>query len=559
MKGKFERRREETFLGKEDALSSRGPARVRVALAYPNTYPVGMANLGFQTIYRLLNGLEGISCERVFLPQAEEPPRSLESGQPVGEFDVLAFSVSFELDYPNLLRVLSLAGIPLLSSERGEESPLVMVGGVCTFLNPEPLAPFSDLFVVGEAEEILPNLFRAIEAWTIGEISKEELLFELAHIHGIYVPRFYRPIYGKEGRLAALEPVGDVPSSVERRYVKNLNSYPTFSPILTPESHFRDMMLVEGGKGCPRGCRFCVAGHLYRPFRWRSKENILSTVNRLGDKVRRVGLIGSALSDYPYLEELCGELVGLGYELALSSLRADALTEGLVEVLVRGRLKTVTIAPETGSERLREAIYKKLSDEQILRAVAVAARSGLKNLRLYFMVGLPGEEDEDIQAIAHLVKRIREVSDSYSPGAKGGQLTVSINPFVPKASTPFQWCPMEGEKVLSGKLKLIAQDLRQVTGVKIIGESPRMAVLQGIFSLGDRRVGMALFYRYQEGVTWGRAWRMAEVDPGGVVFREKPFDAFFPWDFLEVGLSKERLWWEYERALEGLRSGHPAF
>lgn len=520
---------------------------ITVALVYPNTYEVGIANLGFQTIHRLLSEYDGVLCERFFLPEKEKRARSIESGRQLTDCDIIAFSFSFELDYVHGLEMLFSAGIPLRSEERDEKLPLIMAGGVSVTLNPEPLAPVIDLFVIGESEEVLGTLLNRYVMWSRQGSLREEFLMSSAEIPGVYVPRLYRMEYGNKGSIVQIEPDLGVPSRVRRQYVRNLGLVPAFSHVVSPQSHFKDMFLVEVGRGCPRGCSFCASGFIYRPFRCRSGEELISLIESHDQGTRKVGLVGSAISDHHQFEDLCIELADRGYQLGVSSFRADALTPRLVDAFVRGGIRTLTMAPETGSEQLRLRIHKKLTDDEILEAVRMASRGGIPNLKLYFLIGFPFEEKNDITDIVQFVQRAHQ--EFFESKGRGVHMTVSVHPFVPKASTPFQWSPMEEIKSLREKLSVLEGGLRRIRGLRFLPKSPRNALLQGVFSLGDRRVGEALCYKARHRVHWKRAWEKAGIDPGFFVHREKTFEEILPWDVLDSGMNKGVLWREYKRAM----------
>lgn len=525
-------------------MHRRGRRRLSVALVYPNAYGVGMANLGFQTVYRLLNEIDGVRCERVFLDQEGTDVRSLETGRRLAHFHIIAFSLSFELDYLNVAQMLVSADLPLRSSHRDGTSPLVMAGGVSVTLNPEPLAPLIDLFVIGESEEVLEAVIDCYEIHHRARSSRQETLLALAQIPGVYVPRFYAFEYVAGGILAKIEPIQRVPSRVRRQWLQEIDSVQTFSPIVSPQSHFRDMFLVEVGRGCPRGCRFCASGYIYRPFRCRSKEALISTIGEQGEGTKRIGLVGSAVSDHRGFEDLCVELVGRGYQLGVSSFRADALTPRLVETFVQGGMRTLTLAPETGSEWLRWRIHKNLTDEEILAAVRAASAGGMTNLKLYFMVGFPFAEEDEISAILSLVKRIHR--EFFAPKSKRGRVTVSVHPFVPKPSTPLQWSQMEEAGSLARQLARIESGLQKISRIKVTPKSPRRALLQGLFSVGDRRVGEAICHKVQDRIHWKRAWQKAGIEPEPYLYRQKAFEEILPWDVLDSGISKKALWNEYE-------------
>src|SRR5438034_3062998 len=372
--------------------------KIAVALVYPNTYAVGMSNLGFQTIYRHLNSLPDEVCERVFLPNPEDAdemrrsgtsPFSLESLRPLADFQMIGFSVTYEGDYINVLRLLAMASIPLRAADRGARDPLVLMGGVCAFSNPEPLAPVMDFVVVGEGEELVVEL---MAAYRDGYRDRESFLTSLASLEGVYVPERYEMIHDADGTLADVRPRDGAPGIVTKRRLRDVNAFATVAAIKTPQAEYGHMALLEVGKGCGRGCRFCLEGQVYRPVRHRSVDTLRETVvamAKAGEK--RVGLVGACVSDYPWIGDLLKIVEENGLELSISSLRADSLTPDLVAALARGGHRTLTIAPEAGTERLRRAIRKAITDEQILTACDLVRAHGIPNLKPYFMIGQPTE------------------------------------------------------------------------------------------------------------------------------------------------------------------------
>ena len=420
--------------------------RIRVALIYPNRYEAGMANLGFHQVYRLFNESDAYVCERAFLPDPGSPPVSLESRRRLLDFDILAFSLSFENDYPNIISLLEGARIPLRTADRGEDFPLVMAGGVACMLNPEPVAPFIDCFLIGEAEEILPAFMEFF-----ADTSRKDLLSVLARdLPGVYVPSLYTVSYHEDGTLAAMTPAPGAPSRVPRVYVPDLAKVSTCSTVLTSGAAFSDSYLVEVSRGCPHGCRFCGAGFVYRPPRFRPPDLLRRCLEEGARVSSHVGLVGAAVSDLPDLEGLCRSAGDV--RLSFSSLRADCLTESLVAALKSGGVKTATVAPEAGSQRMRDVINKGISEGDILSAVRNLVAGGIPNLKLYFMVGFPGETDQDIEELISLCRKVKDVFLEESRVLKRiGEITVSLNAFVPKPATPFQWagmddaCPLETE------------------------------------------------------------------------------------------------------------------
>ena len=530
--------------------------RISVALVYPNTYAVGMSNLGFQTIYRHLNAIPDVVCERVFVPDAEDademrrsatPPFSLESRRPLTDFHLVGFSVTYEGDYINVLRLLAMAGIPLRAAARRAHDPLVLMGGVCAFSNPEPIAPFMDFVAVGEGEELVVEL---IAAYREGYRDREAFLTSLTTLDGIYVPGRYDAAYGADGTLAAVAARDRAPEVVVKRRLRNVNAFETVAAVKTPHAEYGHMALLEVGKGCGRGCRFCLEGQVYRPVRHRSVEALRETVARMAASgERRVGLVGACVSDYPWLGELLKIIEENGLELSISSLRADSLTEDLVTALARGGHRTLTMAPEAGTERLRWAVRKPISDAQLMSACDLVRSHGIPNLKTYFMIGQPTETSEDVEAIVDLAGRMLErlrVLDAS--GRPFGRLTLSISSFVPKPWTPFQWAPFDGAESLQAKLEIIKRGVRRFSNVRVLHENPREAALQALLARGDRRVGDFLELAASYDGDWRRALREWEGDPAFYTTRHRSTSERMPWDHFDVGVKKVGLIREWERA-----------
>ncbi len=530
--------------------------RISVALVYPNTYAVGMSNLGFQTIYRHLNAIPDVVCERVFAPDAEDaeemrrsatPPFSLESRRPLTDFHLVGFSVTYEGDYINVLRLLAMAGIPLRTAARRAHDPLVLMGGVCAFSNPEPMAPFMDFVVVGEGEELVVEL---IAAYREGYRDREAFLASLTTLDGIYVPGRYDAAYGADGTLAAVAARDGAPEVVVKRRLRNVNAFETVAAVKTPHAEYGHMALLEVGKGCGRGCRFCLEGQVYRPVRHRSVEALRETVAQMAASgERRVGLVGACVSDYPWLGELLKIIEENGLELSISSLRADSLTEDLVTALARGGHRTLTMAPEAGTERLRWAVRKPISDAQLMTACDLVRAHGIPNLKTYFMIGQPTETSEDVEAIVDLAGRMLErlrVLDAS--GRPFGRLTLSISSFVPKPWTPFQWAPFDGAESLQAKLEIIKRGVRRFSNVRVLHENPREAALQALLARGDRRVGDFLELAASYDGDWRRALREWEGDAAFYTTRHRSTSERMPWDHFEVGVKKAGLLREWERA-----------
>jgi len=427
--------------------------KIRVALVYPNLYHVGMSNLGFQSVYGLINTFDDIVCERVFLREEEnrtkEPPRSIESDRKLTDFDIIAFSTSFENDYLNLITILAEAGVPLLSSERLPPSPLIIAGGVTNSLNPEPLAPFIDCFIIGEAESILPSFFDTYRKHKRRDTFLESLAIE---VPGIYVPAFYGVSYHADGTIREFFPKEKSPAKIRRVFLEDLSFHNTCSTVLTPHTTFGDTYLIEAVRGCPHGCRFCAAGFVYRPPRFRTSAQLERSMDEAALYASKVGLVAAAIADIPSLESFCSKAISNKLQVSFSSLRADLLTPNFVDLLKHTATKTATIAPDAGSQRMRRVINKGISEEDIFESVEMLVKAGILNLRLYFMVGLPGETMSDVEAIIALCNRIKHhFLKASRPMARLGQIIVSLNSFVPKPFTPFQWVPLENIKELKIK------------------------------------------------------------------------------------------------------------
>ncbi|SHG10922.1 Radical SAM superfamily enzyme YgiQ, UPF0313 family [Desulfacinum infernum DSM 9756] len=556
--------RHQSRMAEEKALVPVNPGgRIRIALAFPNTYRLGMSNLGFQVVYRLLNTAPDVSCERFFHPDPDLLPAfrsgrerliSVESGRPAGDFHLLAFSVPFENDYPNILEMIRFAGLPVRASDRGQGDPLVAVGGVAAFLNPEPLAPFADLVFVGEAEGILPAF---VEKWRDllerPGMSREDLLEALASdVPGIYVPRFYEPRFGPDGLLVGFRrKKGSLPKRIRAARAPSLDDSPGQSVFVCRETEFSETALVEIGRGCGRGCRFCAAGFIYRPPRFRSAESVLAAVRSWRDHTGRVGLVSAAVADHPDVERLCRDLLDEGFQLTFSSLRADRVSPEILKSAGESALKAVAIAPEAGSERLRRVINKDLTEAEILEAAERLTQCGILHLKLYFMIGLPTETRDDLEAVVALVKRIKHHVLERSRGKKRiGTITVSIHSFVPKPFTPFQWVPFAGVGPLKEKAGWIRKALGKVANVRVHFDLPKWAYVQALLARGDRRVADMLEKVALEGMSWTQVFKKSPHNPDFWVLREREPDERFPWEVLDHGIKRSHLWEEYQKALE---------
>jgi len=497
---------------RETILNKKSGGRFNFALVYPNSYRVGMSNLGIHIIYQLLNDLNQISCERFFLNPSANKILSVESLAPLNKFQIIGFAVSFEPDYFNIIKILRLSKINPRASLRTDFDPIIIAGGPCATFNPEPLAEIFDAFVIGEGEIILPPLVNAIiNAENLPRLKKLE---KLAEIPGVYVPTFKK--------------------SVSRQWIKNLDDFPAHSTILTDDAEF-NMYLIETARGCGRHCRFCMAGYCFRKPRNRSidvlKQEILSA-KHFGKKI---GLMGAAISDYPKINDLCRFILENNLQMSVASFRADSVTPELVHSLAKSGLKTLTIAPEVGSDKMRRVINKGLTEKNIFNAVELGINAGIKNFRLYFMIGLPFEELSDVEEIAKLSARIKKMC--------AGRLTLSVNPFVPKPFTPFQWAPFAEKKYLDAALKILRSRLKSVHGVEIISESVKAAEIQAILSRGDRKIS-EIVLQSESAQDFRKNFNLDK----NFYLRQRNLEENLAWDFLNQGFSKKYLIEEFNRA-----------
>jgi radical SAM superfamily enzyme YgiQ (UPF0313 family) len=533
--------------------------KLRVALVFPNTYFVGMSNLGFQTVYKLFNAEDDIVCERAFLPPKTElaaqlaagaPLLTVESQTPVGEFDVVAFSVSFEWDYTNVLTLLRLAGLPARADARTHHHPLVVVGGAVTFVNPEPLAPFADAIAAGEGEVLIPSLLRAFQ----GASDRDDLLRRLAAERGFYIPSFYDVHYGQDGTIAAFVPKAGTgaPPVVKKAALKTTDAVdPPATTIFTPETEFGSRFLVEVVRGCANLCRFCWAGYNYLPVRAFPKDRILQLAEQARPHSNRVGLVSIALCDHPEIEEILTRLAEMGYSISPASLRLDDLTPRIVGLLRQSGEKTLTIAPETGSDRLRRVINKTITNDEIRAAAEMIFASGIENLKLYFMIGLPTETDEDLVAIRDLTLELREAMLKHGRGrGQLGRIVGSVNPLVPKPGTAYQWLPMEGDASIERKIQRMRSLMAGIDNVYFNIKSERHSFYQALLSLGDRRVAPAIEAAERNGGNWRAAVAETGVDADFFVFRDRSRDSVLPWDIIDGGMKSEFFRSEFDKALK---------
>ena len=532
----------DALLAKEKGTVFKDPGgKISFCLVYPNTYHVGMSNLGFQGLYGLLNRREDVVCERAFLPDDADiaeyrrtatPVFSLENKRPLTSFDIVAFSLSFENDYPNIFRILSLSKIPFRTDGRGDYHPLIIAGGVAVSFNPEPVALALDLVFIGEAEEAVGEFIELYKQ----SGDKDGVRRKALQLEGVYVPSEYEIAYLEDGTILRRTAKEGAPGCIQKRTVKDLSLAPLNTSVITAETEFSGMYLVEIMRGCPWNCRFCLVGNFFGPLRKKGVPQVRGEIEE-GKKVsEKIGIIGPSLSDYPNIGEiLCIE----GVQFSITSLRASGRSAELIGLL-KGH-KSVSIAPEVGTERLRSVINKQVTEQDIVTTAGHLFDCGIETLRLYFMIGLPTETEEDIEGIIDLVGKVRALS-------KKTGIVLSVSTFVPKPFTPFQWHPMERLDSAKKKIRQIKKSL-EPKGIKVFHDVPKYAHMQGLFSLGDRRIFLVI-ERMVETDDWRTACAEAGIDPDFYVFRKKLFDETLPWDFIDIGVPKEKIWEEYSKAIK---------
>ena len=541
----------------EDSRVTVNPhAGQKVAIVYPNTYFVGMSNLGLHIIYEEINLRNDSVCERIFLPEKKEleaydktktPLMSVETQRPMHQFDVVAFDVTFEMDYFHIPLMLRHGRVPIMGKDRTEFDPIVIAGGPCATFNPEPFADFIDAFIIGEGEGIVSRVLDIIRDGKMEGLDRHAILRQLANISGVYVPSLYVPIYSDDGEFKGYDIAEGAPTTIKRHFEMLTSGGETV--VATNYTEFGAMYIIEVARGCGRHCRFCMAGYCFRVPRVRPLDILKEGVDRAEKLGKKVGLMGAAISDYPEVDELVTYIRSKDMRYSCASLRADSLTQAVVDGLADSGQKTITIAPETGSERLRRVINKGISEEHLQNAATLSAKSGIQHMRLYIMIGLPTETDEDIEAIVGLAERTQ--AHMTEVGCKG-RLTLSINPFIPKPFTPFQWMAMDNQKTVEKKLQYIKKALQKNRRIEVLVESPKEAYIQGVLARGDRRLGavLAACAADRGSKSFKAEMKAAGLDMDEMNYRERSFDEFLPWSHLDMGMDEGYLEMEWKRSVD---------
>ncbi len=535
----------------EGAVRKPRGSAIPVALVFPNAYGVGMGNLGFQFLYDLINSDPRFLAERFFFPDRtgkekgwERPPLSEESGRPLNNFPLIAFSVPFENDYPAVPAALLATGIPPFQADRSPLHPLVIAGGVSVSMNPEPLAPFLDLAFIGEMDDekeesgLLSALAEAVSG-TSGKVpERKELLRGLRDIPGVYVPGAYTFAFDRRGLVAEIVPDEGFPRRVKAVKRRSSDSPVPTSVLFTPDAEFGESLLVETNRGCSRGCRFCAAGWIHHPVRYAGFSRFRDRVEATIAQGRTVGLIGSDLARHPELEEILEHIVRKGGTFSLSSIRPEGLTPSITRLVAATGQKTATLAPETASSRMKEVIGKPIPSERFYELVEHIVTAGIPNIRFYFMLGLPSETDEDAEAIVDFVVRAREIFvDASRPRGRIGRIGVQINPFVPKPWTPFQWAAMALPQVLERRIRIVESGLKKKPNVVVRVESVRTATTQAFLSRGDRRIAAAIARAAARQGRWPGVCKKEGIDQAFFVHRQRNLDETFPWDVTDHGIA----------------------
>ncbi|MCQ2363547.1 MAG: radical SAM protein [Acidaminococcaceae bacterium] len=491
-----------------------------------------MSNLGLQILYRILNSRDDVACERYFLPEKEvlqehvrthTPLMSVESRRKLADNEIIFVMLSFEMDYDNLLTMLDLGNIKLDKTRRNRKEPLIIIGGPCATFNPLPLTKVADAFVIGEGEDVVGRIMDAAEG------DRESVLARLAALPGVYVP-------------------GQTPYP-QRVWQKDLTRYSHTSAILTPDTEFGKMYIVEVARGCGRHCRFCMAGYCFRRPRPRALADIIRDIEQRPQDAEKIGLMGAAVSDHPEIGELVGYLKDRGIKFSFASLRADTLTKEMAEALAASGQHTLTVAPEAGSVRMRRSINKGIEDEHVFRALEIGLAAGIENFKLYFMVGLPGEEDADVEGILDLTLRIRRRMDELG---NRGDLIISVNAFVSKPFTPFQWCGLTPMSVLRKRYRILQKGVQKEKKIKLLLESLNATIMQSFLARGDETAGDYLLESHATGKPLKYLLQEKGLNLEEICLRQYSLEDILPWEFLDMGFSKQYLLDEWQKSLQGV-------
>ncbi len=532
----------------------------KFALVYPSTYELGMSSLGVQVIYAILNSRTDTACERVFVPESQHlrqlvkqksPLFSFETQTALNRFDIVGFSVSFESDYVNIPRTLELANIPPLAEDRTEWDPLIIAGGINIAYNPEPIADFVDVFVVGEAELVVHQLMAHFDEWRQRRAPKRELLEVLATVPGLYVPSFYEVTYQDDGTIEAVSPKSGVSPQIRAGAVPKLDDVETCTHIHTPHTEFSNAHLIEIVRGCGRQCRFCVADYARRWPRHRSVESTLALAERARGITDRIGLVGASISDHPHIDEIASGLVARGFRISCASLRAETVRAPLLDALADSEQGTITIAPEVATEELQKVVNKAIPRERLYHVFEEALKRDILNLRLYFLIGVPQETPADVEAIVEMAKEMRTI---LLPHAKRtgrmARISFTISPMVPKPHTPFQWVAMEPPKTIARKLDFLKREINALGSIKVGSASARLAHQEAVFARGDRRLGKVIL-ELARGTSWNQAFRQYGLLPHFYATRERPLHEVNPWDHLDLNVKPQFLQLEFHKQEKG--------